>query len=94
MPAPGERNRGRGKFRALPGPGATTARAASCDKASLELVKGGTLTIGTDNPAYPPWFGGGELVVLEQGPPEQMFEAPLEPRTRQFLQRIIEAGRL
>jgi polar amino acid transport system substrate-binding protein len=36
----------------------TTAAAASCDKADLNLVKAGTLTVGTDNPAYPPWFGG------------------------------------
>jgi polar amino acid transport system ATP-binding protein len=33
-------------------------------------------------------------VILEQGPPERIFEAPAEPRTRQFLQRIVEAGRL
>jgi polar amino acid transport system ATP-binding protein len=33
-------------------------------------------------------------VLLEQGPPEQIFSAPREPRTRQFLQRIVEAGRL
>jgi len=32
--------------------------------------------------------------ILEQGPPEQIFSAPQEPRTRQFLNRIIEAGRL
>jgi polar amino acid transport system ATP-binding protein len=32
--------------------------------------------------------------ILEQGPPEQIFSAPREPRTQQFLQRIIEAGRL
>jgi polar amino acid transport system ATP-binding protein len=32
--------------------------------------------------------------VLEEGPPDQMFTAPREPRTRAFLQRIIEAGRL
>jgi polar amino acid transport system ATP-binding protein len=35
-----------------------------------------------------------EGVILEQGPPEQIFSAPREPRTRQFLQRIVEAGRL
>ena len=39
----------------------STAVAAACSKGSLELVKDGVLTIGTDNPAYPPWFGGGEL---------------------------------
>ena len=33
-------------------------------------------------------------VILEQGPPEQIFSSPQEPRTRQFLQRIVEAGRL
>jgi polar amino acid transport system ATP-binding protein len=33
-------------------------------------------------------------VILEQGPPEQIFTAPREPRTQQFLQRVIEAGRL
>ena len=35
-----------------------------------------------------------EGVILEQGPPEQIFSDPAEPRTRQFLQRIIAAGRL
>jgi polar amino acid transport system ATP-binding protein len=33
-------------------------------------------------------------VILEEGPPEQIFSAPGEPRTQQFLQRIIQAGRL
>jgi polar amino acid transport system ATP-binding protein len=33
-------------------------------------------------------------VILEQGPPEQIFTAPEQPRTRQFLQRIVDAGRL
>jgi polar amino acid transport system ATP-binding protein len=33
-------------------------------------------------------------VILEEGPPEQIFSAPSVPRTQQFLQRIIEAGRL
>jgi polar amino acid transport system ATP-binding protein len=33
-------------------------------------------------------------VILEQGPPEQMFGSPREPRTRQFLQRIVSAHRL
>ena len=32
--------------------------------------------------------------ILEQGPPAQIFAEPREPRTRQFLNRIIEAGRL
>ncbi len=33
-------------------------------------------------------------VVLEEGPPDQIFSAPTNKRTQQFLQRIIEAGRL
>jgi polar amino acid transport system ATP-binding protein len=33
-------------------------------------------------------------VILEQGPPQQIFSDPQQERTRQFLQRIIEAGRL
>jgi polar amino acid transport system ATP-binding protein len=32
--------------------------------------------------------------ILEEGPPEQIFSDPREERTRQFLARIIEAGRL
>jgi polar amino acid transport system ATP-binding protein len=32
--------------------------------------------------------------VLESGPPTQVLGAPTEPRTRQFLARIIESGRL
>jgi polar amino acid transport system ATP-binding protein len=33
-------------------------------------------------------------VICESGPPDQVFSDPREPRTRQFLQRIIDAGRL
>ena len=32
--------------------------------------------------------------ILEDGPPEQIFGAPAEARTREFLQRVIDAGRL
>ena len=32
--------------------------------------------------------------ILEQGPPKEIFSAPREARTQQFLQRIIDAGRL
>ena len=32
--------------------------------------------------------------ILEAGPPSQIFESPSEPRTRAFLQRVIDAGRL
>jgi polar amino acid transport system ATP-binding protein len=33
-------------------------------------------------------------LVVEEGPPERIFRQPDQPRTREFLQRIIEAGRL
>ena len=38
--------------------GTTTSGAVSCAKGDLNLVKPGELTVGTDKPAYPPWFGG------------------------------------
>lgn len=31
-----------------------------CTKSDLAVKSTGKLTVGTDNPAYPPWFGGGE----------------------------------
>jgi polar amino acid transport system substrate-binding protein len=37
----------------------TTTETDSCAKDQLELKEPGTLTIGTDNPAFEPWFGGG-----------------------------------
>ena len=33
-------------------------------------------------------------VILEEGPPERIFGDPREERTKQFLQRIIAAGRM
>lgn len=33
-------------------------------------------------------------VLLEEGPPDQMFTDPREPRTQEFLHRVIRAGRL
>jgi polar amino acid transport system ATP-binding protein len=33
-------------------------------------------------------------VILEQGPPAQIFEEPHEERTRRFLARIVAAGRM
>ncbi len=39
--------------------GAAPPNGGPCAKANLQLVSDGKLTIGTDNPAFPPWFGGG-----------------------------------
>src|SRR5207237_8042016 len=43
--------------------GATTRKSASgskpsCPRSARNLVTAGKLTVGTDNPAFPPWFGG------------------------------------
>jgi polar amino acid transport system substrate-binding protein len=38
----------------------TQAAIPGCAVGSLDLVEDGTLTVGADNPAFPPWFGGAE----------------------------------
>jgi len=35
-----------------------------------------------------------EGVILEEGPPDQIFSSPKEPRTQEFLARILAAGRM
>jgi polar amino acid transport system ATP-binding protein len=32
--------------------------------------------------------------ILEEGPPAEIFSGPREPRTREFLSRVLEAGRM
>jgi polar amino acid transport system substrate-binding protein len=60
---------------------ATTAETAAasddCAKENLDLVSGGRLTIGTDNPAFPPWFGGTEQAPWKISDPRsgQGFES-------------------
>ncbi len=39
---------------------ATGSAVPGCAKGTLDLATPGTLTIGADNPAFPPWFGGDE----------------------------------
>jgi polar amino acid transport system substrate-binding protein len=39
--------------------GATGTAGAGCAKSSLKTVNHGVITVGTDNPAYPPWYAGG-----------------------------------
>jgi polar amino acid transport system substrate-binding protein len=36
------------------------AQIPGCARADLDLIRDGRLTLGTDNPAFPPWWGGGE----------------------------------
>jgi polar amino acid transport system substrate-binding protein len=49
----------------------------SCAKGDLNLVDAGRLTVGTDNPAYPPWFGGNEKAPWKVSDPRsgQGFES-------------------
>ena len=43
-----------------PSAGQAAAAIPGCSPAALDLIAEGTLTIGADNPAFPPWFGGNE----------------------------------
>jgi polar amino acid transport system substrate-binding protein len=42
------------------GAGTTSVAIPGCAKGSLNLLAAGKLTVGTDNPAFPPWWGGAE----------------------------------
>ncbi|MEX1358516.1 MAG: amino acid ABC transporter ATP-binding protein [Gaiellaceae bacterium] len=65
-----------------------------------ELAQGGmTMLIATHEMSFARetadrvcFLDGG--AILEEGPPDRIFSAPAEPRTQQFLQRIVAAGRL
>jgi polar amino acid transport system ATP-binding protein len=65
-----------------------------------ELAEGGmTMVVATHEMSFARdiadrvcFLDGG--VILEEGSPEQIFSAPREPRTQQFLARIVAAGRL
>jgi polar amino acid transport system ATP-binding protein len=65
-----------------------------------ELAEGGmTMLIATHEMGFARdvahrvcFLDGG--TILEQGPPDLIFREPQEARTRQFLQRVTEAGRL
>jgi polar amino acid transport system ATP-binding protein len=65
-----------------------------------ELAAGGmTMLIATHEMAFA-WDIADRVcfldagVILEQGPPAQIFSSPREPRTQQFLERIVAAGRM
>jgi polar amino acid transport system ATP-binding protein len=65
-----------------------------------ELAEGGmTMVIATHEMAFARDIADrvcflDDGVILEEGAPAEIFTRPAEPRTRQFLQRITEAGRL
>jgi polar amino acid transport system ATP-binding protein len=65
-----------------------------------ELAAGGmTMLIATHEMAFARDIASrvcflDEGVILEEGDPRQIFTAPREERTRRFLERFIEAGRL
>jgi polar amino acid transport system ATP-binding protein len=59
-----------------------------------ELAEGGmTMVIATHEIANRVCFLDDGL-ILEEGSPNEIFASPKEARTQQFLERIIEAGRL
>jgi polar amino acid transport system ATP-binding protein len=65
-----------------------------------ELAEGGmTMVIATHEMSFAADIANrvcflDQGVLLEEGPPEQIFRSPKNPRTQEFLQRIIAAGRL
>lgn len=65
-----------------------------------ELAAGGmTMVIATHEMGFARDIAGrvcflDDGVILEEGPPEEMFTSPRQERTQRFLQRIIEAGRM
>jgi polar amino acid transport system ATP-binding protein len=65
-----------------------------------ELAEGGmTMVIATHEMAFARDIADrvcflDDGVILEEGTAEQIFTRPREARTRQFLQRITDAGRL
>src|SRR5205814_8586801 len=80
------------------GGGTTSTSANNCDKGSLNLVDAGQLTVGTDNPAYPPWFGGNEKAPWKVSDPRsgQGFESAVaapwkvsDPRSGQGFESAV-----
>ena len=65
-----------------------------------ELAEGGmTMLIATHEMAFAREIASRVCfldhgVILEEASPEQIFTSPREPRTQEFLRRVIEAGRL
>jgi polar amino acid transport system ATP-binding protein len=65
-----------------------------------ELAEGGmTMLIATHEMSFARdiasrvcFLDGG--LIVEEGPPSEILARPRQPRTQQFLERIIEAGRL
>jgi polar amino acid transport system substrate-binding protein len=67
--------------------GGTTTSGMSCAKADLNLVNAGELTVGTDNPAFPPWFAGTPKAPWKVGypPSGQGFEGAVADAVAQKL---------
>ena|SRR2546430_3379842 len=58
----------------------TSSSGSSCAKDKLQTVGPGRLTVGTDNPAYPPWFGG---------TPKNTFWKVSDPRSGQGFESAV-----
>ncbi len=65
-----------------------------------ELAEGGmTMLIATHEMSFAREIAGrvcflDDGLIVEEGPPTEIFAHPKQPRTRQFLERIIAAGRM
>lgn len=62
------------------------------DKGMTMLIVTHEMTFARDVSDRVCFLDGGQ--ILEEAPPEKLFSNPENPRTKQFLQRIIESGRL
>ena len=66
----------------------------------LELAAGGmTMIIATHEMGFARDIANricflDQGVILEDGPPDEIFSRPRQERTQRFLQSIIEAGRM
>ena len=61
---------------------AAPAAIPGCAPGSLNLIEDGVLTIGADNPAFPPWFGGDEGPSLQGLRPVQRQGLRVRRRVR------------
>ena len=66
----------------------------SCTTAALAWTPGATLYVDTDNdgPLYlrqGPSKKTDHIGIYEEGTPEQIFDAPQQPRTQDFLKKVL-----
>jgi polar amino acid transport system substrate-binding protein len=65
------------------GASATQTSASDCSKQNLTLVNQGKLTVGTSNPAFPPWFEGEKA--------DQPWDVTKKPTGKGYEAAVIDA---